>query len=138
MARRYLASLMTLTVSWQPWVDVAPTGYNLADLWDTEATVARWPEFLAQYAPEWHPDLEAVRRSVIELGIWAGGDWHQENPHGMPVVSSGHYWSSTWRAWGELLAAVWNTELSQQFTYMDFYISGHRLPPKPPTLPPTS
>jgi len=129
-----------LTVSWHPYDSITPqhVGYNLSDFDSSEEGAADWPAYVRQYPAEWHPHLEAVRQSIIKQGIWAGGDWHQESPHGMPVVSSGHYWSSTWRDWGELLAAVWNTELSEKFTSMDFYISGHRLPSKPPTLPPMS
>ena len=119
-----------LTVSWQPWTDASSTGYNLADLWDNAATIARWPEFLAQHSAERHPPLEAIRQAIIQGQIWAGGDWHQDSAHGMPVVSDGHFMSCTWREWGKLLAASWNSELGEQFTYLDFYMDG-RLPPKP-------
>jgi hypothetical protein len=119
-----------LTVSCQPWADSAPTGYNLADVWHYATTVARWPEYLTQYSIEWHPHLEAIRRAIVERKVWAGGDWHQYSAHGIPVVDGGHFMSCTWRDWGELLAAIWNSELVECYTYMDLYIE-NRLPPQP-------
>ncbi|GEM_PF-5661738 len=122
-----------LTVTWQSYDSITPEheGYNLSSFGGFEEADTSWPDYLALYPAEWHLHLEAIRHSIIAKQIWAGGDWHQDSPHGVPVLSDGHFIICTWRGWGELLAAVWNSELGQQFTYLDFYIGGRRLPERP-------
>jgi hypothetical protein len=126
-----------LTVTWQSY-DSTPDlpSYNLSDFGSTKDIDTNWPEYLAPYPTEWHPHLEAIRQAIVEQRVWAGGDWHQYNAQGIPVVSGGHFMSYSWRCWGGLLAAIWNTELGERFTYMDFYMDG-RLPPKPWATSPT-
>jgi hypothetical protein len=122
---------MSLTVTWQSYdsTSVLP-GYDLSTFDASTDTATIWLDFIGQYHAEWHQHLEAIRHSIIEQQVWAGGDWHQYSPNGVPVLSDGHFLALSWRGWGELLAAVWNTKLGQQFTYIDFYMTG-RLPPKP-------
>lgn len=122
-----------LTVIWQSYDSTADLpGFNLSDLSSGHEVAPNWPAYIADYAAEWHPHLEAIRQSIIENKVWAGGDWHQDSAHGVPVLSGGHFMSCTWRGWGSLLAAVWNTELSERFTYLDFYMN-RRLPTRPVT-----
>ena len=90
----------------------------------------RWPDYLAGYAPEWHPYVEAIRHAIIEGKVWTGGDWHQYSPNGVPVVAGGHFMGCGFRSWGGLLAAVWSSELNRNFSYLDFYMDG-RLPARP-------
>jgi hypothetical protein len=90
----------------------------------------RWPEYLTQYAAEWHLYVEAIRHAIIAGKVWAGGDWHQYSPHGVPVVAGEHFMGCGFRSWGDLLAAVWNTELGRNFSYLDFYMDA-RLPARP-------
>jgi hypothetical protein len=120
-----------LTVTWQGYdstIDLP--GFNLYDLGGGNETAPNWPAYIGDYAAEWHPYLEAIRQAIITNKVWAGGDWHQYNAQGIPVVSGGHFMSCSWRGWGGLLAAIWNSELGERFTYMDFYMDG-RLPERP-------
>jgi hypothetical protein len=120
-----------LTVTWHNYDSSTHlSGFNLSDLRDYETKEANWPAYIAQYPTEWHTHLEAIRQSIIDNEVWTGGDWHQYSPNGIPVLSDGHFMSCSWRDWGDLLSAVWNSELGQHFTYMDFYMDG-RLPPWP-------
>jgi hypothetical protein len=119
------------TVTWQRYDSTASLpGFNLSDLSDGNETVPDWPAYVADYPTEWHPQLEAIRQAIITTKVWAGGDWHQYNAHGVPVLSDGHFMGCTWRDWGHLLAAVWNSELGEHFTYLDFYMD-RRLPERP-------
>jgi hypothetical protein len=120
-----------LTVTWQSYDSITDLpGYNLSDFGGSKNIDANWLAYVAQYSAEWHPHLEAIRQSIIETQVWAGGDWHQYSAKGIPVVSGGYFMSCSWRGWGGLLAAIWNSELGEQFTYLDFYMDG-RLPERP-------
>jgi hypothetical protein len=111
-----------LTVTWQSYDSTTDLpGYNLSDLGGPDDIDKNWPAYVVQYATEWHPHLEAIRQSIIEDEVWAGGEWHQYSPNSLPVLSDGHLMSCTFRAWGSLLTAVWNSELERDFRYIDFY-----------------
>lgn len=119
------------TVTWQSYDSTADLpGFNLSDFGSGNKNEPNWPAHIAEYPAEWHPHLEAIRQAILTTKVWAGGDWHQYSAHGVPVLSDGHFMSCSWRDWGGLLAAVWNSELGERFTYMDFYMTG-RLPSRP-------
>ena len=123
-----------LPVTWQSYdsIETLEGGFNLDDLggsFDFKEGM-RWPDYLAGYALEWHPYVEAIRHAIIEGQVWAGGDWHQYSPNGVPVVAGGHFMGCGYRSWGDLLAAVWSSELNRDFSYLDFYMDG-RLPARP-------
>lgn len=82
----------------------------------------RWDTYLGQLAPESIPYAEALRSSLIQDGIRAGGDWHQEE--GTPLFSDGTVSTFTYRAWGDFCAAVWSTHDNKDYSYMDFYMTG--------------
>jgi hypothetical protein len=120
-----------LTVTWQSYDSTADLpGFNLSDLGAGNQIAPNWAAYLVDYAVEWHPHLDAIRQSIIENKVWAGGDWHQYSAHGVPVLSDGHFLGCSYRGWGGLLAAIWTSELEKHFTYMDFYMDG-RLPERP-------
>jgi hypothetical protein len=107
-------------------------GFNLDDLGGSFnfKEGMRWPAYLAGYAPTWHPYVEAIRHAIIEGQVWAGGDWHQYSPHGVPIVAGGHFMSCGFRSWGDLMAAVWSSAFDRDFSYLDFYMDS-RLPARP-------
>ncbi|HEX8658312.1 MAG TPA: hypothetical protein VF690_12290 [Hymenobacter sp.] len=113
-------------------LDTHEGGFNLDDLGgrDDFREGMRWPHYLAGYAAEWHPYVEAIRQSIVADNVWAGGDWHQYSAHGAPVVANGHFMTCTFRSWGNLLAAVWSSELNRDFSYLDFYLEA-RLQARP-------
>ena len=125
---------MSLSVTWHSYDSITSdtSGFNLNDLGGSNSFELgmRWSDYLTEYAPEWHPHLEAIRKSIVENEVWAGGEWHQDSPTGVPVLSDGHFMICSFRAWGDLLAAVWSSELERDFSYMDFYYTGGRLPNK--------
>lgn len=119
------------TVTWQSYdstVDLP--GFNLSDFGNGHENAPNWPAHVAEYPAQWHLHLETIRQAIISNKVWAGGDWHQDSAHGVPVLSDGHFMSCSWRDWGGLLAAIWNSELGEHFTYMDFYMDA-RLPERP-------
>ena len=79
-----------------------------------------WAEYLEAMPAQQHAHLEALRRWVLAEGIRRGGDWHQAG--GVPVFSDGTVGAFSMRGWGDLLAAIWNTEEAPSYSYMDFYM----------------
>lgn len=80
----------------------------------------RWEDYQATWKDSAYPHLFALRKSIIELEIRHGGDWHQRE--GCPVYSDGSVTRMSMRAWGDLLAAIWSTEDNKDYNYMDFYM----------------
>ena len=51
-----------------------------------------------------------------------GGDWHQNDPKGVPVFNDGTVAMFSFRAWGDLMAALWAEHEDCDYSYMDFYM----------------
>jgi hypothetical protein len=83
----------SLTVTWQSYDSITSDtpGFNLSDLGGPDDIDKDWAAYVAQYATEWHPHLEAIRQSILALRVWAGGDWYQNSAHGVPILSDGHF-----------------------------------------------
>lgn len=82
-----------------------------------------WGVYLKSIRPEVWPYLEALKTSVVEKGLRITGQQHDEDDECTPIFSDGRWISLSWRAWGDLMAAIWNTaENTDKYTYMDFYI----------------
>lgn len=126
--------MQQLAVTWQSYdsFDTHETGFNLDNLRGSYSFKERmrWPDYLAGFAAEWHPYVEAVRQSIVANNVWAGGNWHQYSVAGTPVVAGEHFMACSFRSWGSLLAAVWSSELNRDFSYMDFYMDA-RLSARP-------
>lgn len=81
----------------------------------------RWKDYCEDDPGE---HLTALHNEIIRLGIREGGNWHQEDPHGVPLFSDGTVATYSYRGWGDLLAAIWSQHDDLDYCYMDFYMSG--------------
>jgi hypothetical protein len=88
--------------------------------WETKGM--RWKDYLAHFDPAVHPYLEAIRESVLEHKICFGGDVHQQHPEGVPLFEDDTVAHFTYRAWGDLMAAIWSEAHDTDYTYMTFYM----------------
>lgn len=79
-----------------------------------------WPEYLMGWMEEAMPHLEALRTAIVSQSIRCGGDRHQEDM--CPVFSDGTAATFSMRAWGDLMASIWNTEDGGHRGYMGFYM----------------
>ena len=68
------------------------------------------------------PHAEALRSEIVKHGIRSTGWQHQFDPGGAPRFSDGSYGRFTFRAWGDLMAAIWATEENKDYHYMAFYM----------------
>lgn len=80
----------------------------------------RWKDYIETREPEDRPYYETFREYVIENNLKHGGDWHQYE--GIPVFDDGTIIYCTFRAWGDLLAAIWSDIDNKDYKYMDFYM----------------
>lgn len=82
-------------------------------------------EYLDQegFPPVAREYVEAIAREVVANNMRVGGDWHQDN--GVPLFDDGTVSTFSYRAWGDLMAAIWNTAeegAGHGHSYMCFYM----------------
>lgn len=69
---------------------------------------------------------EAVIKYCVENHVFLTDYDHQGNKKGVPVIDNKYILTYTLRAWGGLMADVWNEILGEKnkYNYLDFYCSG--------------
>lgn len=82
----------------------------------------RWAEYIDVQVEEHRPYFEAIKADVLASGRFIGGDEHQEAPDGVPLFDDGTVASFTFRAWGDLMAAIASEKFDRDFSYMAFYM----------------
>ena len=83
----------------------------------------RWKDYLDNYIKKAHPLLEELKRSIIKNNIkWTGEEKQENNYNTVPLWSNGKVDTYSWRAWGDLMAAVWSEEENKDYCYMNFYM----------------
>ncbi|MEE9532705.1 MAG: hypothetical protein V3W52_17135 [Syntrophobacteria bacterium] len=83
----------------------------------------RWQDYLDGTPEECHKYAEAIRVSVIKNNIRITGEQHQYDSEGAPVFSDGATTRLSYRAWGDLMAAIWAEHEDSDYNYMSFYMS---------------
>ena len=81
----------------------------------------RWKDYIEVIEPELLPYAEAIRESVIRNNIRYTGWDHQHRKDGVPVFDDGTVGSFSFRAWGDIMAAIWSDVDDCDYSYMDFY-----------------
>lgn len=82
----------------------------------------RWKDYIECWKPISLPYIEALRKSIIERGLKITGADHQRDPDVVPVFSDNTVATYSYRAWGDLMAAIWSEEENADYCYMDFYM----------------
>lgn len=81
----------------------------------------RWKDFIERFNDSGKEYVEALRSSIIELGIRNGGSWHQSDKvNGVPVFSDGSVALFSMRGWGDLMAAIYSELENKDYSYCDF------------------
>lgn len=84
------------------------------------STCLMWEEYLQYYGKNTWEYLEAIRTKILEENLKVTGAEHQDRY--TPLFEDNTVGSFTYRAWGDLVAAIWNTKENQRkYNYMDFY-----------------
>lgn len=85
----------------------------------------RWPDYERLLQREHKRYFEALRKEIIKKEIKITGDQHQRLPDGAPLFNDGTVGRFSYRAWGDLMAAIWSTEENKDYEFMDFYQQKH-------------
>lgn len=83
----------------------------------------RWKDYITIWKDELVPYIEAIREAVLVQNLQFGGDEHQYGEYGTPLFEDGTIGSFSFRAWGDLMAAIWAEKEDKDYSYMDFYMS---------------
>mgnify|MGYP000090023119 CR=1 FL=1 len=117
------AKPLVLTIEWVALSDERLKDENYMGWMGGWVHGEQWDAYIADFADEARPYLEALKANIVERGLQYTGQQHCEHEDGTPLFNDGKYISLSWRAWGDLMAAVWNTaENTNKYTYMSFYM----------------
>lgn len=81
----------------------------------------RWKDYICNWDDEAIPYIEALRQEILDKGIRYTGEQHQYADDGMPIFEDQTVATFTFRAWGDLMAAIWSEAENKDYSYMDFY-----------------
>lgn len=81
----------------------------------------RWSDYIANSSVALL-HLDALRAEIIAKDIRITGQGHQYADNGVPVFEDGTVGLFSYRAWGDLMAAIWSTEENKDYNYMEFYM----------------
>ena len=81
----------------------------------------KWDEYIDGIRDDVKEYYEALRTAIVALGLHYTGAAHQDADDGVPLFSDDTIGSFSYRAWGDLMAAIWNTEEDGNYSYMSFY-----------------
>ena len=82
----------------------------------------RWRDYIGDYDNAYHKSYyEALRVNIVENNIRINGSEHQNNKDGTPLFDDGTIGVFSFRAWGDLMAAIWSEAEDKDYHYMDFY-----------------
>lgn len=85
----------------------------------------RWEDYASKFVGDAADKLkyaEAFRQYIIANKIRNSAPWHQTSDNGVPLFEDDTVATFSYRAWGDLLAAVWSTEDNEDYHYIDFYM----------------
>lgn len=82
----------------------------------------RWKDYIKKFNKRQIPYIEALRQEIVQNRIKMPGSEHQERKDGVPVFSDNTVALYSYRAWGDLMAAIWSTEENKDYSYIDFYM----------------
>lgn len=81
-----------------------------------------WQSYLDTWDESVHPYLEAIKIDVMASGRFVTGQQHQDADDGVPLFSDGTVAGFSWRAMGDLMAAIATVKDGQTHNYMEWYM----------------
>ena len=82
----------------------------------------RWKDYKDAWKDEYHERLEELRTAIINNNIEFTGEEHQYGCKAVPLFPDGSVATYTFRAWGDLMAAIWSTVRDEDYSYMTYYM----------------
>ena len=81
----------------------------------------RWADYLAATDPSKHPYVEAIKADVLTSGRFISGQQHQDLDDGVPLFEDGTVAGFSFRAWGDLMAAIATEHDGKNHAYIEIY-----------------
>lgn len=81
----------------------------------------RWKDYIKTFDDNVKLYLEAIRKEVIDNNLKFGGNTHREEM--TPLFSDDTIGRFSYRAWGDLMAAIWSEEENKDYDYTYFYMT---------------
>ncbi len=81
----------------------------------------RWKDYIKTFDDNVKLYLEAIRKEVIDNNLKFGGNTHREEM--TPLFSDDTIGRFSYRAWGDLMAAIWSEEENKNYSYIHFYMT---------------
>ena len=95
--------------------------FNANNIHDKDnPTAMLWEDYIKEASKEAVPYLEALRKEITADNLQITGELHQYQ-RGTPLFSDGTVGEFSYRAWGDLMAAVYSTK-EKPLTYMAYYM----------------
>jgi len=83
----------------------------------------RWKDYIENFTDDGKLMVEHLREKIIENMVRCTGDQHQHSGYkSVPLFSNGKVATYSYRAWGDLMAAVWSEQDNKDYNYMTFYM----------------
>lgn len=82
----------------------------------------RWKDYEDGYTPEALQFIAALRKEILEKSLKISGEQHQYKENCAPLFEDGTVALYSYRAWGDLMAAIWSEEENKDYSYFDFYM----------------
>ncbi len=112
-------------IKWIPYTEIDSYQENgLGGMGGWFSDGMRWDDYVDGVGAPLIFYAESLRHRIIKDKIRHGGDWHQSSDQGVPLFADGTIATFSYRAWGDILAAIWSTEDQKDYSYMDFYMCG--------------
>lgn len=85
-----------------------------------------WENYITSLPGSQRKYIEALKDEILEKDIHITGGEHQHGGEGVPIFSDDTQAAFTYRAWGDLMAAIWNSfrkvDQIDGKGYMDYYM----------------
>jgi hypothetical protein len=82
----------------------------------------RWDDYIITHSDKIKPYAEAIRKEIVDNNIIMNGDQHQHSATGIPLFDDGTVGLFTYRAWGDIMAAIQSEKENRDYCYLDFYM----------------
>lgn len=81
-----------------------------------------WDTYINNLAETERIYAEALKKEILSKNIRIGGNVHQHSDGGTPLFSDGTVSTFSYRAWGDIMAAIYSHE-EPDINYMAYYMT---------------
>jgi len=84
----------------------------------------RWKDYIDIFTEDDKFYVEALRQEILDKNLrFCGNDHQADDFDGTPLFKDNTVATYSYRAWGDLMAAIWSEKEDKDYCYMNFYMS---------------